>query len=178
MVAQNLPDRTISEFAKPSIEGLGSNTSRQNIDVDHFEIKSHVIHMIQFSCTFYGLPDEDPQAHIVNFLEICDTFKLHNVSPDAIRLRMFPFSLKDRAKAWLNSQQTGSISTWNDLAQKFSQSTSHPPKPQSLEMTSPLSAKKREIHYMKHGTDSKTCFEIVPIMDLKFGFKFHLFIMG
>ena len=122
IVAQNVPNppnRTISEFAKPSIDGLGSSIARPNIEADHFEIKSHVIHMIQSSCTFNGLPDEDPHAHIANFFAICDTFKLHNVFPDVIRLRMFPFSLKDRAKAWLNSQQTGPISTWNDLAQKF-----------------------------------------------------------
>ncbi|KAI3760410.1 hypothetical protein L1987_50805 [Smallanthus sonchifolius] len=32
---------------------------------------------------------------------------------------MFPFSLRERAKAWLNSLPTGSITTWDDLAQKF-----------------------------------------------------------
>ncbi|KAI3754863.1 hypothetical protein L1987_54655 [Smallanthus sonchifolius] len=32
---------------------------------------------------------------------------------------MFPVSLRERAKAWLNSLPTGSITTWDDLAQKF-----------------------------------------------------------
>jgi len=32
---------------------------------------------------------------------------------------LFPFSLKDRAKEWLNFVPTSSITTWNDLAQNF-----------------------------------------------------------
>ena len=36
-----------------------------------------------------------------------------------MRLRIFPYSLKDRAKAWLHSLPTGSITTLNNLATKF-----------------------------------------------------------
>ena len=32
---------------------------------------------------------------------------------------MPPFSLKDKAKAWLNLFPTGSITTWDDLSNKF-----------------------------------------------------------
>ncbi|KAI3773872.1 hypothetical protein L1987_48411 [Smallanthus sonchifolius] len=70
-------NRTIYDFARPSLEALGSSITRPTVDANNFEIKSHVIHMIQSSCTFHGLPDEDPHAHIANFLEICDTFKLN-----------------------------------------------------------------------------------------------------
>lgn len=47
------------------------------------------------------------------FLEICDTFNLGKVSDDAITLRLFPFSLKEKenTKEWLNSLLTGSITT-------------------------------------------------------------------
>ena len=75
--------------------------------------------MLQNSATFHGLADEDPHLHITNFLEICDTFRINGASNDAIRLRMFPFSLKDRAKAWLNTLPAGSVNTWDELAQKF-----------------------------------------------------------
>ncbi|EOY18189.1 Uncharacterized protein TCM_042804 [Theobroma cacao] len=52
--------------------------------------------MIQTAVQFEGLPNDDPNAHIVNFLEIYDTFKANGVTDDAIRLRLFPFSLRDK----------------------------------------------------------------------------------
>ncbi|KAF7839469.1 uncharacterized protein G2W53_007951 [Senna tora] len=66
-----------------------------------------------------GLQHKDPNNHILNFLEICDTLKHNCVSDDAIRLRLFPFSLKDKAKIWLHCLPEGSITTWEGLTQHF-----------------------------------------------------------
>ena len=62
--------------------------------------------MIQTSIQFVGSPNDDTNAYIVNFLEICDTFKHNGI--DVFRLRLFPISPWDKAKSWLS---------W--LAQKF-----------------------------------------------------------
>ena len=63
--------------------------------------------------------NEDPNDHIVNFLEIYDTLKYNDVSNDALRLRLFPFTLKDKARAWLKSQPPGSFTNWDDLVRSF-----------------------------------------------------------
>ena len=42
---------------------------------------------------------ENPNNHIASFLEKCDKNRINDVSTDAIQLRLFPFSLKDKAKS-------------------------------------------------------------------------------
>ncbi|PKA48167.1 hypothetical protein AXF42_Ash020512 [Apostasia shenzhenica] len=104
--------RALREYALPSINGANTSVVRPAVQANNFEIKPALIQMIQQSVQFYGLPSDDPNTHIANFLEICDTFKHNGVSDDAIRLRLFPFSLKDKAKSWLNSLPIGSVTTW------------------------------------------------------------------
>src|SRR5262249_9626507 len=111
--------RTMMDYAKPSFDGTNSNIAQPMVAANTFEIKPAIVQMIQNTVQLGGLPSEDPNAHIASFLEICDTFKANGVSNDAIRLRLFPFSLRDRAKGWLNTLSSGSITTWDSLAEKF-----------------------------------------------------------
>ena len=55
--------------------------------------------MIQTIVQFARMPNDDPNAHVANFLEICDTFKQNGVSDNAIKLRLFPISLRDKEKS-------------------------------------------------------------------------------
>ena len=48
-----------------------------------------------------------------------DAFKIVGALQEALRLRLFPFSLRDQARAWLNSLPSDSITTWNGLVDKF-----------------------------------------------------------
>jgi hypothetical protein len=47
--------------------------------------------------------------------------RLQNFSEDTLRMRLFPFSLKDKAKYWLNSLETNSIISWAQMQHKFLQ---------------------------------------------------------
>jgi Retrotransposon gag protein len=57
--------------------------------------------------------------HLTVFLEIYDTYKSNGVSDDAFRLRLFPFSFRDRDRAWMHSLPAGSITTWDQLTEVF-----------------------------------------------------------
>jgi len=67
--------------------------------------------------SFYGLESENHFKHIDAFLEIYSTVFLNNISDDALHLRLFSFSLKDKAKAWLDTKTN--ITTWDQLQKKF-----------------------------------------------------------
>ena len=92
--------KVLRDYAMPSVNGAISSIRRPAIQANNFEIKLAIIQMIQQIVQFRGLSQEDPNVHITTFLEICDTFKHNGVTDDAIRLRLFPFSLRDKAKVW------------------------------------------------------------------------------
>ena len=70
---------------------------RPAIHANNFELKPITLQLIQ-NIQFIGLPNENPNTHFSNFLEVCDTMKYNGVTNDAICLRLFPFSLKDKVK--------------------------------------------------------------------------------
>jgi hypothetical protein len=60
----------------------------------HYDLKPHVIQMLP---SFYGLEHENPYSHVKKFRSITVTTKFQNFSKKSINLRLFPFSLHDRA---------------------------------------------------------------------------------
>ncbi|KAL0404366.1 UNVERIFIED_CONTAM: hypothetical protein Sradi_2077400 [Sesamum radiatum] len=112
-------ERPMMEYSFPTADGTISSIALPTVQANNFEIKPSIIQIIRSSVQFSGLPEEDPNKHLSNFLEICDTFKFNGVNDDAVRLRIFPFSLRDTAKDWLQSLPAGSITTWASLTQKF-----------------------------------------------------------
>ena len=111
------PYMLLEEFALPPIV-VQTAIKRPPIQANNFELKSVTLQMLQ-NILFHGLPHENPNMHLTNFLEVCDTIKYNGLTEEALRLRLFPLSLGDRAKHWLTSQPPDSITSWNDLVQKF-----------------------------------------------------------
>ncbi|KAJ9557882.1 hypothetical protein OSB04_012496 [Centaurea solstitialis] len=102
----------------PSLYSLAVATrpvTKPNLDK---EIKGQFLHMIN-ELTFDGKSDSNPIVHVESFIDICDLFKTENTADDAIRLRLFPFTLVGEAKAWLRPLEPSSIATWEDLRSKF-----------------------------------------------------------
>ena len=108
--------RPLREYFMPNTYTPASCITRPDVGASHFEIKASVIQMLP---SFYGLSNEDPYRHLDEFLEICSTVRINNFGDDAMRLTLFPFSLKDKAKHWLKSLETVRITTWEGMQREF-----------------------------------------------------------
>ncbi|XP_062094553.1 uncharacterized protein LOC133800570 [Humulus lupulus] len=112
-------ERAIREYAAPMFNELNPSIVRPKIQAAQFELKHVMFQMLQTMGQFSGLPTEDPHLHLRSFLEVSDSFKLQGVTEEALRLKLFPFSLKDKARAWLNTFPSNSVTTWHEVAEKF-----------------------------------------------------------
>ncbi|XP_038889254.1 uncharacterized protein LOC120079150 [Benincasa hispida] len=79
-----------------------------------FEMKSVMLQMLQTADQFGGARGEDPHAHMKCFLETCNSFLIPGITPEAIRLSLFPYSLRDDAKKWASSLEPWEITTWEN----------------------------------------------------------------
>ncbi|XP_021751228.1 uncharacterized protein LOC110716885 [Chenopodium quinoa] len=111
--------KSLLEYGIPNTTTeLLSSIVRPPVTAQHFELKPHFIQFIS-NDSFAGTPHDFPVSHIDSFLEKCDTMKMNGVTDDAIRLCLFPFSLRDKAKEWLRDEGIGSFNTWDKLAKAF-----------------------------------------------------------
>ncbi|KAI3515967.1 hypothetical protein L1887_14874 [Cichorium endivia] len=70
---------------------------------------------------FRGYKQDDPYNHLYEFLAIANANNPRNTDRNIFRLRLFPFTLKDKAKYWFTSLPSNSITTWDQLKAKFLQ---------------------------------------------------------
>ncbi|KAK4269933.1 hypothetical protein QN277_023027 [Acacia crassicarpa] len=112
-------NKAIMEFRIPDLNKLSSDITPPTINDGHFEIKGVMIQMLNAAEQFGGLPSEDPHLHLKTFLEVCDSFVIPGIPHDTVQIKFFPFSLRDKARMWLNNLPANFITTWNDLGSKF-----------------------------------------------------------
>ena len=92
-----------------NLEGLGNT---------NFELKPSIMNMLP---SFYGRTNESPLEHITEFIEVCSTLGYLGVPQESIKLKIFPFTLKDKARAWFRALTGGSITSWDELSARFHQ---------------------------------------------------------
>ena len=85
----------LSETAIFYPETMNTGIVRPKITTNHFEFKPMMFQMLQTVGQFSGSPQEDPNLHLKQFLEVPSNFKIPGVTDDVFRLRLFPSALKD-----------------------------------------------------------------------------------
>ena len=68
---------------------------------------------------FSGTPNEDAASHLNTFMELCDMQTKKDVDNDVVKMKLFPFSLRDHAKIWFSSLPHNSIDSWNKCKDAF-----------------------------------------------------------
>jgi hypothetical protein len=110
-----MAEKTIRDFSVPSSNNIPVGPE-VNVG-EGFELKPGVIHMVQAS-PFCGLVSEDANSHLQQFLEIFSTFTIKRASADAVRLRLFPFSLIGKAKQWFYLNRNA-MANWEACSNAF-----------------------------------------------------------
>ena len=92
-VQPNNPHMLLEEFALPLIV-VQTAIRRPPIQANKFELKGVTLQMLH-NIQFHGLPSENLNAHLASFIEVYNTVKYNGVTKEALRLRMFPLSLRN-----------------------------------------------------------------------------------
>ncbi|GKD60479.1 hypothetical protein Tco_1297988 [Tanacetum coccineum] len=85
--------RTMAELLRAPTEGYAEAIVVPPILAEHFELKHSLINMMT-SDQFLGLEKDNPHDHIRWFNKITSTIKYKDVPNSAIKLMLFPFSLR------------------------------------------------------------------------------------
>ena len=88
------PIRTPRDYLQPTRSSAPSCIIFPT-NANNFNFKPGMISLLP---KFYGLDSENPHLHFKEFEEVCSTFYDQSCNEETIRLKLFPFSLKDRAK--------------------------------------------------------------------------------
>ncbi|KAL4269676.1 hypothetical protein GQ457_HM001300 [Hibiscus cannabinus] len=111
--------RAIRDHLTPILDDLNPGIVAPEIQAAHFELKPVMFNMLNSIGQFGGSPHEDARQHIRAFLEVCDSFRQQGVHEDVLKLKLFPYSLRDRARGWLSGVPAGSLKSWADLCRSF-----------------------------------------------------------
>ncbi|XP_075083231.1 uncharacterized protein LOC107825674 [Nicotiana tabacum] len=148
-----VPEGALYDWAQPTADNLATAIVVPAIQAKSFQITNNMLHLLQNKGLFSGIQLEDPQQHLKNFLSICKTQRQPNVTPEAIRLLLFPFSVTGAAQVWLNSLPINSIATWDELVKQF-HNKFHPPNKTAQQIDEIVSFKQKPMETL-HETWSR-----------------------
>ena len=67
---------------------------------------------------FHGKPFEDPYRHVDELSQVFEINQIHNVSADVMKMKLFPVTLRDRAKDWFLKLEK-EFTSWTEMEEEF-----------------------------------------------------------
>nr|GEU99030.1 reverse transcriptase domain-containing protein [Tanacetum cinerariifolium] len=132
MMADN---RMMEEMLQAPTEGYVDAIVVLDILAKFFEIKTGLLSLIQAN-QFHGFESNNPHDHIRSFNRITSTIKFRDVSNDAIKLMLFPYSLEGAAKICGTDARIDKLTdTISNLVETFNKKMTIPTTVKAVEET-------------------------------------------
>ncbi|GJS65729.1 hypothetical protein Tco_0680293 [Tanacetum coccineum] len=121
MAGVDIDTLTMEQYLALSRENQAPGVVKPEIGGNvNFKIKSQFMRELRED-TFSGNKNEDAHDHIDRVLNIVGLFNISVVSKDAVMLPVFPLTLTEAAKRWVDRLAPGTINTWDLLKKAFIQ---------------------------------------------------------
>ena len=161
----------MKEYARPIIGTVVSYIQLSEA-ARNYELKN-----VQFTMlpSFYGIPNEDPLIFIWDFYATVLTFPLQGLTENQLRMRCFPYTLKDRAKAWLMTLPPNSLRPWEAVYEKFKGKFYSHQKTTELRAKLPVLHKWKESPFIRLGIDLSNYSFNVPTTTILYSYKISSF---
>nr|GEV65576.1 reverse transcriptase domain-containing protein [Tanacetum cinerariifolium] len=109
----------MEKLCQPTLNGRGGPIAPIAIQATNFGLENDMIKQFQNSCQFHGLSGDDANKHLDKFLHITQSIEVNGVTNDALRLYLFPQSLKHHATAWFDHLPRNYITTFEQMTKMF-----------------------------------------------------------
>jgi hypothetical protein len=113
-----MTQKKLGHYATPNDDFMNAPITQPTVTEENYEIKPNLLGLIQHN-QFGGSTTEDLGLHLNIFTEICDMMRIKDVDPNAVKLCVFPFSLRGKAKDWLLALPKGTITSWEECTNIF-----------------------------------------------------------
>ncbi|KAI5349705.1 hypothetical protein L3X38_002594 [Prunus dulcis] len=111
-----VPNETMGDLDIPTIP-MSPSSIVLPAAAKYYELKNIHFNMMP---SFHGLSFEDHLAHIRDIFNIVSNMALTGgVTEEHLMMIVFPNTLKDKAKTWLNFLRPGLLTSWMEVQNKF-----------------------------------------------------------
>ncbi|KAL2481220.1 Uncharacterized protein Adt_34186 [Abeliophyllum distichum] len=88
----NMP---MAQFLTPAAAPDRSSIVYPAFGRNDFQLRANLINLFSNHMQFNGKATENPNTHLSRFLRMCHNFQFQGINEDAIRLRLFSYTLRE-----------------------------------------------------------------------------------
>ena len=107
--------KRLSDYARPVLQRPITRIHAPLGRGTNFRIDSHVMSMPPI---IHGKLSEDPYKHVEELSQVCEINHLQNFHINTMKMKLFPATLRDRAKDWF-LKLGKEFTSWTEMVEEF-----------------------------------------------------------